>query len=400
MDSRRNFIGTFAGGIAGTLASPASVLGANDRVRFGVIGAGSRGMQLLREALACPNTECVSVADVYQSRLEQAGRTVPGVQAGTAYEDVLGSPQVDAVIIATPQHLHAEHFTAAIHAGKHVYLEKAVALSLEDAIEMRSVRESSPRTVVQVGHQFCSSGMFADASRFLESGWVGRITGIEANHYRNTPREKPMGRRPVQPDITAERVDWQRFLGHTSHTDFDPERFLNWRLYWDYSGGSIHDSMSQQIAFWYKLLDASIPKSVTATGAIRLWDDGREVPDTLGVSMEHHEGFYISWRSNFGNSRLGTGEYLLGTDGTIQRSQQIRYYPEKVNRPGGLETLGSTRTEQRAHMQNFLDAVRSRAQVNCPFETGYRVSVACAMAVESYRQGRSVRWDGDRERIT
>jgi predicted dehydrogenase len=235
--------------------------------------------------------------------------------------------------------------------------------------------------------------MLTDAARFIESGWIGRITGIEASHYRNTPREKPMGRRPLNPDITAGNVDWQRFLGASASGEFDADRFLNWRLYWDYSGGSLHESMSQQLAFWYKVLGASIPEKVTATGAVRLWDDGREVPDTFSVSMEHGEGFYFNWRSNLGNSRLGTGEYLLGSDGAVQRSQQVRYYPEKVNRPSGRETLGRTRTEPRAHMQNFLDAVRSQAEVNCPFDLGYRVSVACAMAVESYRQGRSVRWD-------
>ncbi len=399
MDSRRDFIGAFAGGIAGTLASPANVLRANDRIRFAVIGAGSRGMQLLREALACGNTECAAVADVYRSRREHAGQTVPGVKTTLAFEEVLADRGTDAVLIATPQHLHRQHFIAALSAGKHVYLERAAALTLEDAVAMATAREKSPRSVVQVGHQFCSSGMLTDAARFLESGWVGRISGIDASHYRNAPREKPLGRRPLQPDLTRENVDWARFLGPSAPREFDPDRFYNWRLYWDYSGGSVHESMSNQLAFWYKLLGASIPKSVSATGAIRLWEDGRETPDTMDVAMEHSEGFYFNWRSNFGNSRLGTGEYLLGTDGTIQRSQQVRYFPEKVNRPGGLETLGSTRTEPRAHMQNFLDAVRSQAEVNCPFEVGYRVSIACAMAVESYRRGHPVRWNPDSQQL-
>jgi predicted dehydrogenase len=400
MDSRRNFIGTFAGGIAGTLASPANVLRANDRIRFGVIGAGSRGMQLMREALACGNTECAAVADVYRSRREHARRTVPGIRTTAACEELLADNATDAVLIATPQHLHREHFLAALNAGKHIYLEKAAALTLEDALSMRAAREQSPRTVVQIGHQFCSSGMLTDAARFLESGWVGRISGIEASHYRNAPREKPMGRRPLQGDLTPKNVDWKRFLGSAAPRDFDADRFHNWRLYWDYSGGSLHESMSNQLAFWYKLLGASIPHTVSANGAIRLWDDGRETPDTMDVSMDHGEGFYVSWRSNFGNSRLGTGEYLLGTDGAIQRSQQVRYFPEKVNRPGGRETLGSTRTEPRAHMSNFLAAVRSQAEVNCPFEIGYRVSIACAMALESYRQSRPVHWNPETQQIT
>lgn len=399
MDSRRNFIGTFAGGIAGTLASPGHVLGANERVRFGLIGAGSRGMQLLRDASACPNTECVAVADTYRHRLDQASRVAPAAKTFSDYRELAGDPDVDAVIIATPQHLHREHFLAAVDSGKHVYVEKAAALTLDDARQMREAVKRQPKLAVQVGHQHCSSGMAADAARFLDAGWVGEITAIEAGHYRNTPRDKPPGRRPAYPDMTPESIGWKAFLGPAPDREFDPERYVNWRLYWDYSGGGFHDSMSQQLAFWYKLLGLGIPAEVTALGAIRLWDDGRDVPDTAIVSMSHVEGLHVNWRSNSGNSHLGAGEYLLGTDGTIHRSQQVRYHPQKVNRPGGLETLGRTRTEPRAHLQNFLDAVRGGDALNCPFEVGYRVSVACWMAVESYRREQTVRWDANREEI-
>ena len=134
-------------------------------------------------------------------------------------------------------------------------------------------------------------------------------------------------------------------------------------------------------------------------GGVYLWKDGREVPDTMNVTLEHSEEILFSWDSGFGNNQLGSTEDVLGTDGTISKSQQIRYLPQKVNRPDGAEMLGSTRTAPNAHMQNFLDAIRSGQEPNCPFELGFRVSIACRMAVESYRQQRAVRWDAAKEEI-
>jgi hypothetical protein len=135
------------------------------------------------------------------------------------------------------------------------------------------------------------------------------------------------------------------------------------------------------------------------TGGVYLWKDGREVPDTMNVSLEHPEEILFTWDSGFGNNHLNYGEYVLGTDGTIASSQQIRYLPQKVNRPDGVEILGRTPTPPHAHMQNFLDCTRSGKEPNCPFDVGFRVSIACRMAVDSYRQGRTLRWDPVKEDI-
>jgi predicted dehydrogenase len=217
--------------------------------------------------------------------------------------------------------------------------------------------------------------------------------------YRNTPHGKPQWSRPVFPDMTPENILWKSFLGPAPAREFDANRYVNWRFFWDYSGGNVYENMCHQISFWYKAMNLGIPRSVTMTGGIYLWKDGREVPDTMNVAMEHPEDVLFTWDSGFGNSQLGVTEEVLGTDGTISRSQQIRYLPQKVNRPAGVETLGSTPTPPRAHMQNFLDCVRSGRETICPFELGYRVSVACRMAVESYRQSRTMRWDAGKEEI-
>jgi hypothetical protein len=145
-------------------------------------------------------------------------------------------------------------------------------------------------------------------------------------------------------------------------------------------------------------MDLNIPHAVTMTGGLYRWQDGREVPDTMNVVMEHNT-LLFSWDSGFGNNQLGVTEDVLGTDGTISRGQQIRYLPQRVNRPDGVEMLGQTNTAPRAHMENFFDSIRTGRQTNCPFEIGFRVSVTCSMAIESFHSGRTVRWDPVGEEI-
>jgi predicted dehydrogenase len=199
--------------------------------------------------------------------------------------------------------------------------------------------------------------------------------------------------------MTPENILWSSFLGEAPTRDFDANRYLNWRFFWDYSGGNVYENLCHQLSFWYKVMNLQIPRAATMTGGIYLWKDGREVPDTMNVAFEHAEEILFSWDSGFGNSHPGSGEEVLGTDGTISRGQQIRYTPQKVNRPDGTEIAGATRTAPNAHMQNFLDCIQNGSEPNCPLEAGFRVSIACRMAVESYRQGRTVRWDPVREEI-
>jgi predicted dehydrogenase len=399
MDSRRKFIGRMATGLAGSLAVPAAVLGANDRIRVGVIGPGDRGAQLTRQAMACPNTEVVAFADVYTRRLESARQLAPEAKTYLDYRYLLDDPAVDAVIIATPQHLHCEHFVASLEAGKHVYQEKTMAFTVEHAKRMRAAFKKSKGRAVQIGHQACSSGEMADALKFYTSANMGQVTSIHSHMYRNTPHGKPQWSRPIYPDMTSENILWKSFLGEAPDQPFDANRYANWRFFWDFSGGNFYENMCHQLAFWYKVLDLSVPAAVTTVGGVYLWKDGREVPDTMSVSMEHNEELLFSWDSGFGNNQLGSEEHVLGTDGTMHRGKLLRYTPQKVNRPNATEMVGQSKADQKAHMQNFLDGIRSGAGINCPVDLGYRVSVASRMAVESYRQKRTVRWDATREEI-
>ena len=399
MDSRRKFIGTMASGLATTLASPRGVLGANERIRAGIIGIGDRGTELVRQALNCPNVDFVAFSDIYTRRLESAKQLAPSAATYFDHRRLLDDKTIDAVLIATPQHLHCEHFVHSLQAGKHVYQEKTMAFTVDHAKHMRAAYRAAGKRTVQIGHQACSSGQMPDALNFLAGNKLGQITAIHMHMYRNTPHGKPQWSRPVYPDMTPENILWNSFEGEAPKHSFDPNRYVNWRFFWDYSGGNVYENMCHQVSFWYKALKLQIPRAVTMTGGLYLWKDGREVPDTMSVTLEQPEEMLISWDSGFGNNQLGVSEEVLGTDGTISKAQQIRYTPQKMNQPEGVELVGDTRSTALAHMQNFFDCIRTGREPNCPFDLGYRVSIACRMAVESYRRGLTSRWDAEKEEI-
>jgi predicted dehydrogenase len=398
-----------ATGLAGTLAAvPRNVLGANDRIRFGIVGAGDRGLELVNQIRVSPNTEVAAFADIYTKRLEKAAAVVPGAKTFRDARRIFEDPSIDAVMIATPPHLHAAQFCAALDAGKHVYQEKVLALTVADAKRMRKAwREDGGRHVVEIGHQACSHGQMADVKQFLqEPSRLGRVTALAMRNFRNTPPSKPQWARPtlLTADVNERNVDWKAFLGQNlvgqnEDRPFDAQRLIHWRYFWETSGGGVSENMSQQLAFWIRALDLQIPESASMSGGVYLWNDGRETPDTMQVSFEMPERMLVSWASGFGNSHPGIGEDLLGSAGTIARSNDVRYAPQKMAGQPHSEMLGRTASVPHAHIQNFTDAVRFNREPNCGFEAGYRVAIACRMAVESYQQERVVRWDAASEEI-
>jgi predicted dehydrogenase len=404
--SRRGFlkqVGATAGVVLShaLLATPRA-LGANDRVRIGLIGAGGRGTEILRAALRCPNTEVVAAADVYTRRLDAIKRLAPDLKTYSDFRDLLDDKSIDAVLIATPQHQHALNFVPALQAGKDVYQEKTMAFSPDHAKRMRRAYEGSGR-VVQVGIQSTSGPGFAEARRLATPERLGTITLVHAHHYRNAPYGGWL--RDVPSDCDPQHVDWPAFQGEAKPCPFSADRVVNWRFYWDYSGGNVFENMVHQVGFWTKVLDLNVPLEVTMTGANFLCPK-MEPPDTMDVSMRL-DRLLFTWSSAFGNRHYGeTDDVVGGTKGTLVRSPDgaVRYVPEGGKGageagPSGRPVTASDGEETQLHMQNFLDCVRSRKQPNCPFEVGFRSAVACQMAVASYRQGRTVRWDAGREDI-
>jgi predicted dehydrogenase len=403
MDSRRHFLGKVASGLGTLAVAPRRVLGANDRVRLGFIGFGDRALDLLNQLKACPETEAVAFCDIYTKQLDRAKSLVPGAATYLDHRRMLDDKSIDAIIVATPQHLHAEHFCAALDSGKHVYQEKTMAFTVDHAKQMRaSFKKDGGKHVVQIGHQSCSFGHMTDVRQFLaDPERMGKITAIDMHMFRNTPHGKPQWSRTarITSDVNPENILWQSFLGGAPAHEFDANRYMNWRYFWDYSGGNVYENMCHQVSFWYKALNLHIPKAVTMTGGIYLWKDGREVPDTMAVTIEQPEEMQISWVSGFGNNELGVTEEVLGDNGTISRDERVRYAPQKMNLPAGSELMGRATQTPQVHMQNFIDCIRDHKEPNCPFDLGFRVSIASRMAVDSYRLGRTLRWDVQKEEI-
>ncbi len=408
MRNRRTFLRQVAAGTA-TLAlsglmSPGRVLGANDRIRIGLIGAGSRGREIFKVALRCPNVEAVAAADVYTRRLEEATAIAPGLKTYRDFRRLLEDRTIDAVLVATPQHQHALNFVPAIQAGKDVYQEKTMAFTPAHARRMRKAFAGSGR-VVQIGMQMNSGPGLRQVQGAIAGDHLGVITALQTYHFRNSPHGGWL--REIPPDCDPAHVDWPAFQGEARRHPFDPQRYMNWRFYWDYSGGNVFENMVHQVGFWYAALGLNIPEQVTMAGG-NYRSPKMEVPDTMTVSMNQPEKLLFTWNSMFGNAYYGeTHDYLFGTKGTLMHdeSDQVVYSPpgQKADRPSGE---GASATEKagyrdatQAHLQNFFDCMRSRQQPVCPFELGYRAAIACQMAIASYRRGRAVRWDPKAEDI-
>jgi predicted dehydrogenase len=391
---RREFIGGLALGTAAMLVHPPKVLGANDRVRVGMIGVGGRGQELLKWVVAVPNVEVVAIADIYRGRFDQAKSIVPTLRTFDDHRRLLDVKDIDAVLIASPLHMHAKHLLDTLAAGKDAYCEKTMTWSIPEAEQCRSAAKGSNR-VVTIGLQHESSGSLADARKWIQQGLPGKITQVEAWMSRNSPHGQGQWVRPVPSDCTANNVRWDAFLNGRPARSFDAYKFINWRLFWEFSGGNVTENMVHQIAWIITALDLELPISAYMSGGVFSEKDGREVPDTIAVTLNYPNDVVVLWQSVFNNSHYGLGERFLGSDGTIEHTSgvtdmvtgksasSVRFYPEQVNRPNGATLTGATRDQN--HMANFIHCVRSRKQPNAPVELGYRSAVAGHMANLAYR---------------
>ena len=392
--TRRTFLKHAAIGAA-VLAYPSTkVLGANDRVRVGMIGVGDRGNDLLGQVIKVSNVELVAMADVYSRRRDQAKSKVPGIQTVDDYRRLLDMKDIDGVIVASPLHIHARHFVDTIASGKDLYAEKTMTWSIPEAEKCLGAAKGSDR-VVQIGLQHESSGALIDAKQWIKDGLVGKVTHVESWMSRNTPHGKGQWVRPIPSDCTAQNVDWKAFLNGRPDRPFDGFKLMNWRLFWEFSGGNCAENMVHQIAWIISALNLDLPTAAYMSGGVFSEPDGRDVPDTIAVTLDYPENVVVTWQSTFSNSRFGLGEHLLGSDGTIEHTagetdmvtgrsaNAVRYYPERMNRPAGAAITGNTPDQN--HMLNFIDCIRTRKQPNAPVEIGYRSAVAAHMANIAYR---------------
>jgi predicted dehydrogenase len=414
--TRRSFVLTAAG--AGLASTPAArrALGANEKITIGFIGAGGRGYYLMERLYkgAGDQVQVLAVCDTYSTwrargveRIKTMGGNTP--KAVVDYRDILADPAIDAVFIATPEHLHHMQAMDAIKARKHIYLEKPIAHTIEEGAEIVKAAQNYDR-VIQVGTQNRSNPLYQKAKEMVDSGMIGDVHYVRAFWYRNFPDRSgnpAAWRYVIPPDASEQTCDWARFLGPAPKRPFDKRRYFQWRNYWDYSGGISTDLLVHQTDIANYVLGKAVPIACMATGGILVWgppNDDREVPDTLSAIYKYADAFHLNYSCFFGNDQYGYGEQFLGYEGTIEvlNRSELHFYPQQFGgKPPARvaarkeihvrEPMDHTSVEN--HIRNWLDAIRGKAKVIAPASEGQVAAIPGHMATLSYKRGRTVLWD-------
>ena len=444
-NSRRDFIKTATIGTAGVIvaskaSSYAQILGANDRVRVGIVGYSDRCRQSLIPALLMHskemNFDLVAVSDIWSRRREEGAEAVGklvGHEIAKARnnEELYARKDVDAVLIATADFQHALHGVEAVRAGRDAYVEKPMANTMDDAKALlKAVGET--KRVVQIGSQRRSGSNYIRANEFIKSGKFGDIVMVEMTWNVNQPGR---WRRPqLVKEIRKEDTDWDRFLLNRRERgvkpQWDPRKYLEFRLFWPYSSGIPCQWMSHQIDTVHWFSDLPHPRSVVANGGIYQWHDGRQNFDTMTAVFDYgplndmSKGFQVVYSSRFSNSAGGVKEFYYSNAGmlnldtnkiTPEGGLKKREADEMQMQPNLLEELSIAEPAATtpaatsantgadsltsAHMRNWMECVRSRKTPNASVQAGYNHSTAICMTVAAMQTGQRVTFDEVKQQV-
>jgi predicted dehydrogenase len=315
-------------GVLLAAASSAARPAPSDHITVGVIGTGARGQELMDAIAQHPQAEIVGIVDAYKGRQDRAvGRTHGRAKIYATHHDLLAEKSIDAVVIATPDHLHKAIVVDALRAGKDVYCEKPLTYRASDGLEIIAAARAGER-IMQVGSQGISGSVQRKAKEMIQAGRLGRITMIRAAYNRNTASGAWIY--PIPPDASAETVNWPMFLGAAAQRPFSPERFFRWRCYQEYSGGIATDLFVHLCTTIHFLMDAKMPARAMAMGELYRWKETRDVPDTLNAILEYPEGFTVNLSSSFNNELSSEGQFqVLGTEGSVTIGWDgLAFHPE------------------------------------------------------------------------
>lgn len=374
------------------------VFGANDRIGLGLIGCGQRGVRaLLREALSFreqAGAEVRAVCDIWKPRLEEAAAAVKAAQGDEpkqirAYRELLALKEIDAVIIATPDHQHATMLTDAVRAGKDAYVEKPLAMEMKELLTCVDTVKKSDR-IVQMGTQIRSLPSSMAAKQWVQSGGLGKIFKVEQERNALRPYWHSRGEREIRPEET----EWKAFLFNRRERPWDPQQYTGWYGYRDFSRGPHANLMVHFIDLVHHITGAQLPKRVVTLGGSFCYRDAYNAPDSVETILEYDD-FLVRYSTAFG---IAAGNYLkfFGTRGTLDAGNWSGK-PFTVSGQGAQEPLPEgtaiPEVESDPHMLNWLKCLRSRRQPNAPIEAGYSHSVAVIMADEALVRGRRLVYD-------
>ncbi|MBC7919912.1 MAG: Gfo/Idh/MocA family oxidoreductase [Ferruginibacter sp.] len=295
----------------------------NDKIRLATIGLGIQGNFDTKSALRNPDVELVAVADLYDGRLQQAKIAFnnPSLFTTRDFREILARPDVDAVIIATPDHWHDQATIAALNAKKSVYCEKPMVQRIHEGKPVIDAWKKSGKTM-QVGSQRISGATFREAKRLVQAGDIGEINFIESTN----DRFNAIGawNYSIPPDASPQTLDWDRFLGDAPKHPFDAKRFFRWRNYRDYGTGVAGDLFIHLITGVHYVTGSMGPTRVYSSGNLAYWKDGRDVPDVMACIMDYpkndqHNAFQMVLRVNFANAgKINDATRIIGSEGEIR----------------------------------------------------------------------------------
>jgi predicted dehydrogenase len=419
---------TTGAGVAGTAlasnaSSYASILGANDRVRVGIVGYSDRCRSALipafQKAANELNFEIVAVSDIWSLRREAGAghlEKLTGKRPVTTRnnDELYARKDVDAVIVATADFQHALHGVEAVRAGRDAYVEKPLANTMADA---RAIRQAVKETgkIVQIGTQRRSEPVYQKAYEFIRSGKFGDIVMVEMSWNVNQPGR---WRRPdVVPTRREQDTDWKRYLLNRPVEPFDPRKYLEFRLFWPYSSGIPDQWLVHQIDTVHWFTGLPRPRSVVANGGIYVWKDGRRNWDTMtavfdyGPLTDQSKGFQVVYSSRMTNSAGGTKELYYSNGGTLDldknqatpngglRAREASAMGMQANLLAEQSLVDKTAADTgadsatSANMRNWMECVRSRKTPNADVEAGYSHSVALCMTIAAVQTGQRVGFD-------
>ena len=411
-------------------------IAANDHIQIALIGAGIQGQGDTKVALQVPGTKLMAVADCYDGRLAHA-KELWGKDVFTTrdYREILERKDIDAVIIATPDHWHKQAAVDAMKAGKDVYCEKPMIHLYSDGPEIIETARATNR-IIQVGSQRVSSIVYAKAKELLAAGAIGQLNMVTAQWDRNSSIGAWNYTVPL--DASTETCDWPRFEGTAPKMPFNAERFFQWRKWKDYGSGVAGDLFVHLFSGTHFITGSHGPTRAMATGGLRFWKDGRDVPDVMLALFDYPEGFNLSLRVNFvDGGDESEGFIFTGSEGTMEiagntvtvsraprekepgytvstytddmQKRLIEQYRQKypIEHPTGAPPAGVEKfiapkgyLDSYDHFHNFFNSVRSRKPVVEDAVFGFRAAGAALLSNLSMEKGSMIGWNPTTMKLT
>jgi predicted dehydrogenase len=385
----------FRGAGALTALSYSRIKGANDRILLGVIGCGDRGTHDTTQFQKNPDVSVVALCDIYAQHIENLRKRAPEAKGFADHRKLLEMKEINAVLIATPDHWHAACAIDALNAGKDVYIEKPLTLKNEEGPEIVKAARVNGR-ICQVGMQQRSGRHYIAAKKeYIDSGKLGKITLARTWWHGNTYH---LRRAPASLQTKPADLDWGHFLGPLRWRDYDGQQYFNWRAYLDFGGGQVTDLFTHWIDVVHMFMGQEIPTSAVAAGGVYHYKDGRTAPDTINVLLEYPAGFTATFEATLAPGITGEAVELCGTTGRlwIDRGRYEFHPAGRRQQPIVVKAEGNMDLD---HVNNFLDCMKTRKLPNGDVLIGHRSAQASHLGNIAYVQKRRIDFDPVREEI-